>query len=73
MPPPRNYQAPATEVHTGFEPIEVLLFDEIETELAEAEACSIVPEPAADDLIHHAIGVARPVAVAMLGAQVRHS
>src|SRR6266576_3031439 len=70
---PRNNRARATAVHTSFEPLEALLFDEIETELAEAGTCSIVAEPGADDRIHEAIGVARPIAIAMLGAQVRHS
>src|SRR5437870_12957106 len=73
MPPPGNNRTPASEVHTSFEPVEALLFDEIETELTEAGTCSIVAEPGADDHIHEAIGVARPIAVAMLGAQVRHS
>src|SRR5256884_9017424 len=70
---PRNNRARATAVHTSFELLEALRFDEIETELAEARTCSIVPEPGADDHIHEAIGVARPIAVAMLGTQVRHS
>src|SRR5258705_11387476 len=73
MPPPRISHAPANEVHTSFEPFKALLFDEIETELAEAKTCSIVAEPATDDRIHAGIGVARPIAVAMLGTQVRHS
>src|SRR3954465_5050181 len=70
---PRNNRSRATAVHTSFEPLEAFLFDESETELAEAGTCAIVAEPGADDHIHEAIGVARPIAVAMLSAQVRHS
>src|SRR6266581_4986070 len=73
MPPPGNNRAPASEVHTSFEPLEALLFDEIETKLAETGTCSIVAKPGADNHIHEAIGVARLIAVAILGAQVRHS
>src|SRR5262249_7992044 len=72
MPPHRNNRVPGTQVHTSFEPVEALLFDEIETELPEAETCSIVAEATADDQIHEGIGVARPIAVAMLGTQVGH-
>src|ERR1044072_1377105 len=73
MPSPRKSHAPANEIHPGLEPIEAFLFDQVETELAEAETGSIVAEPPADYRVHAGVGVARSIAVAMLGAQVRHS
>src|SRR6185295_6969929 len=69
----RNNRERAAAVHASFEPLKALLFDEIETELAEAGTCSIVAEPGTEDQIHQAICVARPIAVAVLRAQVRHS
>src|SRR3954468_16304768 len=72
MPPPQN-RGPAREVGTGFEPIEALLVDQLETELREAETDVIVAKPAGDNGTQDAIGVGRRIAVAMLGTQVRHS
>ena len=37
MASPRNSRSPAAEVHASFEPIEALLFDQVESELAEVE------------------------------------
>src|SRR4051812_31326163 len=73
MPPPRHSRGPAREVGAGFEPVQALLVDQIETEFAEADAGWIVAEPAANHRVHAAIGVTRPIAVAMRDAQVRHS
>src|SRR4051794_3794259 len=73
MPPPWNSRGPAREVDTRFEPVQALLVDEIETEFAEADTCWIVAEATADNRIQAAIGVTRPIAVAMRGTQVRHS
>src|ERR1700722_10126310 len=73
MPPPGNHGDSASEVHASFEPVEALLLDEIETELAEAQTRPVVAEAWPHDRVHEAIGVARSVAVAMLAAQVHHS
>ena len=73
MPPPGKNRGRASEVHASFEPVEALLLDEIETELAEAQTRSVVAKACPHDPVHEAIGVARSVAVAMLSAQVRHS
>src|SRR5258708_38490108 len=73
MPPPGKHSDSASEVHASFESVEALLLDEIETELPEVQTRSGVAKACPHDRVHEAIGVARSVAVAMLGTQVRHS
>src|ERR1700735_4461567 len=70
--PGSNYNSTAVEC-TSFEPVQALLLDESETELAEAEPGSVLAKPRSHHHIYEAVRVARSITVAILDTQVRHS
>src|SRR4029077_13996664 len=66
-----NYHSTSVEC-TSFEPVQALLLDEVETELTEPEARSVVSEPCSQHHIYEAVRVARSITVTILHTQVRH-